>query len=266
MCLGSTINIEALSSHNIAAALLPEVRAQLPQLLIFDELNSTNDYLLEYAQTHTENAVCLAERQTAGRGRFERRWISPPGANLYFSLLWHFPKTLSFLGLNLVVGCAIVEAISSVLSMEGLQLKWPNDVLWQAKKLAGVLIEIVNGKTTVIGIGINIHMPAAAAEDIQKPWSDLRMATGQVISRSVLTSALLNHLVTHLQRFATEGAGYLVDDWYRYDILRGLSVRVQLPDEVVCGIAQGVNAQGQLILRDERGIDRAIFSGEASLI
>lgn len=262
---------DSLNAQTIIAHTSRAHRGQLPQILTFNELSSTNDYLLKNAAHFGNEAVfCLAEQQTAGRGRLGRTWISPAAANIYASLLWHFhlPRT-QLAGLNIVIGISIVDAIRSITNAPDLMLKWPNDVYSQDKKLAGILIEIAgesNGiSSVVIGIGINVHMPDTAANDIHKPWIDLHTITGKAISRNQLAGALVEHLLVNLQQFQRVGTREFCNKWKSLDYLFGKQVSITTGVNSSSGIAKGIDEQGQLLL-DSAGIITPVTAGEASVL
>ena len=127
--------------------------------------------------------VCTAEQQTAGRGRRGREWISPFGRNLYVSTVWEFTQGAAALeGLSLAVGVAVAQALKG-LGLPEVQLKWPNDIQHEGKKLGGVLLEMVGDASrqcqVVVGIGVNVAMPGAAANAIDQAWTDIsRMTAG----------------------------------------------------------------------------------------
>lgn len=262
---------DLLDAQKIIAHTTPAQRAQLPQILTFSELSSTNDYLIKNAAHFgNETVFCLAEEQTAGRGRLGRIWVSPTTSNIYASLLWHFQLQLNQLaGLNIVIGISIVEAIQSITAAPDLMLKWPNDVYWQDKKLAGILIEIAgesNGiSSVVIGIGINVRMPDAAANDIHKPWIDLHTITGKAICRNQLAGALVEHLLVNLQQFQQHGTNDFCNKWKKMDYLFGKQISITTGNNSTRGVAQGINEQGQLLL-DSAGIITPIAAGEASVL
>ncbi len=263
---------ELLDTHKIIAHTTPALRAQLPQLLTFNELPSTNDYLLKHAAHFAHNTVaCFAEQQTAGRGRLGRAWVSPYAANIYLSLLWHFSLTINQLaGLNMVIGISIIETIQSITTAPDLMLKWPNDVYWRDKKLAGILIDLAgesNGvSSTVIGIGINVNMPDSAADDINKPWVDLHTITAKTISRNQLAGVLVERLLINLQQFQKHGTSEFCEKWKALDYLFGKQISISTATNSISGIAQGINEQGQLLLLTTSSVITPISAGEASVL
>lgn len=260
---------ELLDGERIRAGLAPAVQTQLDGLQIHFSLDSTNRHLMQHAsalpgQIH----ACLAERQTAGRGRHGRPWISPFGQNIYLSLLWRAPVGPEMLGgVSLLVGAALVQALER-LGAEGIGLKWPNDLLWRGRKLAGVLLELA-GETAgpcqlVTGVGLNMRMDKAAAADIDQPWVDLATVMGKPMSRNRVVSAVLDTLVPALLAFPHTGLAPHLLTWRRFDLLQGRAVHLSLPDRTVVGTARGVDETGALLLDGEDGRKR-YFSGEVSV-
>lgn len=261
--------IEFLHADTLRSRLPASVQAAIPSLEIFTELDSTNTYLKTRAQEGAPcGAVCLAETQRAGRGRLGRIWVSPFACNLYLSLMWRFaagPAALA--GLSLVAGVALVQALKNFMP-QGLGLKWPNDVQWQGRKLAGVLIEIAGESAgpshAVIGIGINVRMPDAAAQEIGQPWTDLARSLGETPSRNTLAAAVLESQIESLRIFEREGLAPFQEAWREHDVMAGKSVQLHLPTGVIHGKAQGIDDSGALMLLvgDEL---RRFASGEISL-
>lgn len=261
--------LEFLRTEVLRAQLSPAVQAQIPRLDLFTEIDSTNTYLKSLALDGAPSgAACLAEGQRAGRGRLGRAWVSPFACNLYLSLLWRFdagPAALT--GLSLVAGVALVRALSGLLP-QGLGLKWPNDVQWQGRKLAGVLIEMAGESAgpshAVIGIGVNVRMPDESAAEIAQPWTDLTRCLGEPPSRNALAAAVLEELVVALRHFEAEGLQPFLDAWRTHDAVAGKAVQLHLPNGVIEGRARGIDESGALVLQvgDEL---RRFASGEISL-
>lgn len=204
-------------------------------------------------------SVCLAEHQRAGRGRRGRAWVSPLGANLYLSMLWRFAEGLGALaGLNLAVGVAVREALAT-LGLARAGLKWPNDVVVDGRKIAGVLVEAGgqwNGPChAFIGVGVNWSMPQVAATAIDQPWTDVRQAAGVPVSRNLGAATLLARLRAALGKFEQVGAEAALEQWHEHDILRGREVVVRDAGAAWTGIAQSVDAGGRLwVLREGEGL------------
>jgi BirA family biotin operon repressor/biotin-[acetyl-CoA-carboxylase] ligase len=208
----------------------------------------------------------VAEVQTAGRGRAGRSWLSEPGASLTFSIAWPFHQTpQALLGLPLAIGVALATALQSV--DVPVQLKWPNDVLKDSKKLAGVLVETATHGTTtwaVIGIGLNLLMPVALETRIGHAVADATWLAQ--MDRNQLLGILLSHQADCLQQFSSAGLTPFVEPWNALHAY--LAQHVNLIDHGVIvrkGIALGINASGCLLLQDESGAVHPIMVGDVSL-
>ncbi len=237
---------------------------------LIDIAVSTNTLLLERAQSGAPaGTVIAAEWQTHGRGRRGRAWHSALGAALTFSLLWRFQQGAGFLaGLSLAVGVAASRALSS-LGVRDAALKWPNDVLWRGRKLAGILIEVhgdmLGPSAAVIGIGLNCRLPDALRERIDQPAVDLAEAGGAPPDRNRALAVMLLELERVLVTFAADGFAPVRDEWHRRHVHQGKTVRLVLPDgSAIDGLAAGVAEDGSLFL-DTRSGRRRFHSGEVSL-
>lgn len=235
-------------------------------LTVLDHCESTNTALARQAEAGAPHgSVLLAEWQSAGRGRFDRRWSSVPGAGLTFSVLWRFEKGTPLAGLSLVVGLAIADALR-VLGLREVRLKWPNDVLVRRRKLAGVLTEMrgdmLGPCAAVIGVGLNVRLPQATIDAIDQPVIDLARSGLDTLDRNAILAALLSGLASALERFAREGFAPFRREWQAHCASLHRSVRVVLPDgAVVHGTMLGVDTQGALRI-DVGGQTRRVFSGE----
>jgi len=262
--------LELLAADRIQAALADSARSWVSGIEVHERLDSTNTHLLHRAQDGLPGGwVCLAEYQSAGRGRRGRAWVSPFAANLYLSLLWRFTLEAALLsGLSLAVGVALLRTLTGM-GISELGLKWPNDVLWRRHKLAGVLLEF-GGESSgpchiVAGIGLNVAMPRNAECTIDQPWVDLRSIVGPgQLSRNRLAARLISELVNAFIQFEQAGFAPFREDWARYDLARDRPVTLQLPTTTLSGIARGVDATGALLLETATGI-RPFLGGEISL-
>ena len=242
-------------------------------LEVVDEIDSTSTELMRRIGRRDIHGVALAaEWQTAGRGRRGRVWTAIVGGSLLFSLGWRFEQGAGFLaGLSLAVGVAVARALDAE-GFAGVALKWPNDLIHRHLKFGGILIEL-NGdalgpSTTVIGIGLNVRLPAAARKDIAQPVTDLASIAGRkgpAIDRNRLFARLLAELAAVLRQYANEGFAPFGAEWQHRHAYQGKVVRLLLPDgATVTGKVAGVDASGALVLAD--GPRRARFlSGEISL-
>jgi BirA family biotin operon repressor/biotin-[acetyl-CoA-carboxylase] ligase len=262
--------LELLSHDAILQHLGAAGRAGLARLDLFDDIASTNAYLLELAkQGELSGYACGAEQQHAGRGRRGREWVSPPGGNIYLSLLWCFQSGVAQLGgLSLAMGLAVTRALADIGLAEA-RLKWPNDILVGQRKLAGVLLEMTGEAagpcSVVIGIGLNVRAPAGLMAGIEQPWTDLAsVLPGRTLPRNRLVGRLLEHMIDVIRQFEQQGFQSLQPEWNRRDACADQPVELQLPDRRVRGIARGVDTSGALLLLHDDAVQR-FHSGEISL-
>lgn len=266
--------LDLLSAPAIEQELVPAARALLTQLEICPVIDSTNAHALRNSIERGAGYVCLAEYQAAGRGRRGRTWVSPFGKNIYLSLVWGFDGGAAELeGLSLAVGVAIVDALK-ISGVQGLELKWPNDVLWQRRKLAGILLEMTGDPAgvcqVVIGIGINVFMPKDVANAIDQPWIDLYSISQSLnlpttsCRRNPLIAALLSQLLPLLQDYKTTRFAAYRNRWEALNAYAGRSVDIHLPNKTVSGKMLGVGDTGALRLQTAAG-EELFYGGEVSL-
>jgi len=264
--------LELLDRQRIDTELTPAAQNAICKIDVFNQIDSTNTYLLRQVDAH--GRVCLAESQTAGRGRRGRDWFSPFARNLYFSLGWSFEGGLSSLeGLSLAIGVGISRALCE-LGVSGVQLKWPNDLLCEEKKLAGILIEVTGDPTgscmAVIGVGLNVDMTGVAVgtEQVSQPWVDLHaIASKQQLSlpgRNQLVAGILNHLVPILANYSRDRFKPYRVEWDSLCAFAGREVVITNGVQQSRGVLLGANDQGALRLL-ERDVEQLYFGGELSL-
>lgn len=265
------VPIELLALTNIERELSDEAKSLLGELMLLDEVHSTNQFLMDGRNSKWPNgSVCVAEMQTRGRGRQGRSWVSPFGQNIYLSVLWRFDGGLAALsGLSLACGVAATRALNG-LGVPGIGLKWPNDLLWQGRKLGGILVE-VHGETegsytAVIGMGINFQMDQALSRQIDQPWADVVSIHPQAKGhRNELLARVMNEVLPMLARYQDTGLAPYLDEWSQLDCLKQRPVQLTNGQNVREGIAQGINAAGELLLRDAGGELHRVNAGEVSL-
>lgn len=253
-----------LNKSAILAKLPPELGAALRAIHIFPSLDSTNTWLLE--KPNTCFSICLAEEQTAGRGRRGRVWQSPKSGNIYFSLRWCFEQVPANYGcLGLVVGVTVAEALADY-GLQGQMIKWPNDIYYQGRKLGGILLQTAQPlQQVVIGIGLNTSMPAELGANIDQAWCDLSEILQQGIDRNRLIAAILKQLIPALQAFPHFNMQNFKQQWQRWDWLDQQPVQVNTGNEVWQGKACGLDEQGQLQVALADGSRRAFSSAEVSV-
>ncbi|MEZ5535174.1 MAG: biotin--[acetyl-CoA-carboxylase] ligase [Thiolinea sp.] len=252
-----------LSREAIIAALPAALHADLGEVHVFPELPSTNEWLLEQGAC---GDVCLAEMQTAGRGRRGRSWQSPPQKNIYFSLRWCFEVVPDFYGsLSLQVGLAVAQALQDA-GLQGHGLKWPNDIYYQGRKLGGILLQTAQPlQQVVIGIGLNVNMQATDVEGIDQPWCSLTDILGRSLDRNGLVALLLQHLVPALQQFPDRDSEKFIQNWQQWDILTGKQVNIHTGQQILAGQVQGIDPQGQLDVLLNSGEQQYFSSADVSV-
>lgn len=243
--------------------------AYLSGIDVMQTIDSTNAYLMaQPAPPLGRGRACLAEHQTAGRGRRGREWVSGYGRNLMLSLAWTFDLPMARLsGLSLAAGVALASALHKQ-GVAGLALKWPNDLYLGGRKLAGLLVE-VSGEASgpsrvVIGVGINLHMDPATATHIDQPWADLRAPLGDCPPRNRLAGGIIASLIDACQRYGAHGLTPFLAAWRRYDLFLGRQVQLQLGEQRIHGRYVGLNDDGSLLLDTTEG-RRSFAGGEVSL-
>lgn len=260
--------VELLDREAICAALPDDTADRLEHLYILQQVDSTNRYLMQQKMSAGEFVACLAEGQTAGRGRRGRDWQSPYGRNIYLSLLWRLPFGVEALaGFGLAVGVAVLRVVHQA-GVAQARLKWPNDIIVGARKLAGILLE-VSGETSgtgkvVIGIGLNVQMPASAAHAIEQPWIDMNSVLSTRPSRNVLAASLITQLCRATDDFKRDGLDAFLDTWRQYDGLNNRAVVLETGGQCVEGICRGVDVNGALMLEHDGSMTR-YQSGDVSI-
>ena len=236
---------------------------------LFASLDSTNRRLKEIPRDKAID-VCCSETQTEGRGRFGRHWHSPFGENIYSSYRCHFDCDLSHLsGLSLVVSLAVLATLDDVGIHDDIHVKWPNDILWQDKKLCGNLIEVVaesnSSADIIIGIGLNVNSITTEQVLPDKPWCSLYDITQHYTDRNTLIARTIIRLNQFLNEFMLQGFAAFMTRWHQVDYLQGHVITVSHHASSLTGRAAGVNALGQLLLIDNEGITHYLSSGDTSL-
>lgn len=256
----------SLSADAIAAA--AGAGASEVAVDIVSETASTNADLLARIGQLRQPTLLVAASQTAGRGRAGRAWMSDAGASLTFSLAWPLRRPMRELaGLPLAIGVALAETLAQL--DVPVRLKWPNDLLLDDAKLAGILIETALEKSgdqqvwAVIGIGMNLALPPALAQQIGRAAAVLPPAVAQ--DRDGLLGRLLAGLATALRRFDREGFSGFMARWNDLHAWRGQTVQIIDQGRVELeGVANGVDEQGRLLVMTANGM-APVLAGDVSL-
>ncbi|MCP5090037.1 MAG: biotin--[acetyl-CoA-carboxylase] ligase [Gammaproteobacteria bacterium] len=231
--------------------------AKLGDLEIFAEIASTNSYLMQQpAPLPGQTRVAATDNQTAGRGRHGRTWQSPPGSGLCLSMAYTFATQPANLpALTLAIGLGVVNAMQA-LSVTGIQLKWPNDLVFMNGKLGGILSEAQaqagDAVTVVAGIGLNIDLGERADFRVETDGPlravDLKRHVANLPDRNRIAAMLVSGMSKTFVDYEVGGFGQVADRWSRYDWLLGRELTVDLAERQLSGIGAGVADDGALLI------------------
>ena len=258
----------SLDAESIENAVKQTAGAWLENLEVFAEIDSTNSYLMQAATPASGKAlVAVANKQTAGRGRHGKAWDSPPGSGVLLSIAYSFsPSPANLPALTLALGLAAIDALEA-LGAEGVQLKWPNDLVADDGKLGGILTEVRQqsnkGATVVAGIGMNIDYEREP--DGESGWTSKSANLKQVLPKLPENETIITQLVEYLLKgfvaFDESGFEPLSERWSRYDWLLGRELTVGGTAGQVKGVGAGIGADGALLVESEMHGMQRITSG-----
>lgn len=257
--------LDLLDTGAIREELSPDNSARLDQLILRQTVDSTNSVLAGYRDGAVR--ACLAECQTAGRGRAGRIWVSPFAANLYLSVAYELsaPKA-PVATVSLAVGVAMAEVLSA-LGVAAVGVKWPNDLWIGRDKVGGILTEARaeagGGARLIVGLGLNVAMPRSA-DGISQPWARLADHLPQPCSRSMLAGRCLDAVLGALATFERAGFEPFVARWAAFDRVAGRAVDLVDGEHRRAGMARGIGADGSLRIEFE-GREQAVYAGDVSL-
>ena len=220
----------------------------------FDSIESTNLFLSNRPFTNKVQ-LCLAREQTQGKGQYGRQWESQKDSSILFSIRRNFPQECDLNGLSLVVGLAIVKVLEKECLVEGFKIKWPNDIYFEGKKLAGVLLESQiqsKNQSVVIGVGINYALDQSMIFEI--PWTDLAKITKTLPDIKLLTAEIINNILVMSEHFSAFGFDDFQSDWKRYDMLQGKRVKCTDLKDSFEGEVLGVSSKGALKIFTKDGV------------
>ncbi len=240
---------------------------------LYQAIGSTNDEARRLAQGRApEGLLVVAETQTAGRGRAGRRWITPPGSALAFSLVLRpAVSAAQAVRLTMLAGLAVCEAIEQVADVPA-TLKWPNDILVAGQKTAGILVESIGQPAdsqqsldfAVVGIGINVDAAPPAA-DVDFPATALSAQAGRPLDRLILLRAILQRMEARYPAVAAPDAAALYHDWAARLVWLGERVVVRMPAGEITGQAEGADPDGALVVVLETGERIRVLAGDVRL-
>ncbi len=258
-----------LDKDQIVSVIASSQSGALDALHLLPTVGSTNDYIAQHPASSAGSCIaCIAEQQTAGRGRRGRNWVSIFGQNIYLSLGYSFNLPLTQLsGLSIAAGVSLAQ----VLDRHGLQqhaLKWPNDIHSSGRKLAGILVDasgdMEGPSRAIIGIGLNMRLDRKAAAGIDQPWTDLSSEMTELPDRNQLAGDILSSLIEACQTYEAKGLQPFLRAWQTFDKYQGLKIDLHQGREIISGRYIGLADDGGLILETSGG--RQIFyAGEVSM-
>jgi BirA family biotin operon repressor/biotin-[acetyl-CoA-carboxylase] ligase len=242
------------------------------EIHILKSTGSTNSLLMDRRESGVTRAIAVSDTQTAGRGRMGRAWHSPPGRNIYMSMLLplRLPPARSP-SITLVAGLSVAVSIEHAAGVY-LQVKWPNDLFGNGKKVVGILAEMVaeldETRSVVIGVGVNVNMKQEEFPgEISSSATSLRELAGKTLDRVPLAAMIAENLGDDLARFERAGLTPFLEEWGNRSYLRGKRVAIRIGKEWIEGEVAGVHSElGALLVRDDDGRDREILSGDIKVI
>jgi BirA family biotin operon repressor/biotin-[acetyl-CoA-carboxylase] ligase len=237
---------------------------------IFESIASTHLYCRQGEKDNKIN-IALAEAQTAAIGRFARPWIAPFAKNIYFSMRYPFNKDVSELaGLSLLIGLSLQQTLQNELGIKSLKLKWPNDILHEGKKLAGVLMDVdaeANGRChVIISFGLNVNFIKNQQAKIAQPWTSLQKITKVTYDRNKLLYKIINDLEKNITCFNEKGLTPFLETWEKNDYLQHKAITLKNFDKTIKGVVLGINKYGHLVLQQKNGVILECSSGDTTLL
>jgi BirA family biotin operon repressor/biotin-[acetyl-CoA-carboxylase] ligase len=238
---------------------------------VFEETTSTNDVVEKLARDGVKEGVAVfAESQTQGRGRLGRKWTSPARKGLWFSVLLR-PELRPQQATRLTVASAtaLVRAIHQTTGLKP-EIKWPNDILFGERKVAGILTELAaepdRVKHVILGIGVNVNLsPGDFPVELRRQATSLRMETGHPVSRAELAAGLLREIDDVYSQICAGGFGTVADEWEANCSTLGHRVAIHIGDRQLRGRAEALGDDGELLLRTDHGHLERIVGGDLSL-
>jgi len=225
----------------------------------FESIESTNSYLSDTPYSNLPQ-LCVTREQTKGKGQYGREWIAQKDGSIIFSIRKSFTEDTNISGLSLVVGLAIIKALETECRLFGFQIKWPNDIYFGDKKLAGILMEnsfYDNKQYVLIGVGVNFKLMDKL--EIDAPWTDLSRVVKQLPNFQQITTSIINNILKMSEDFETNGLSNLLNHWESYDMLKGVKIKSKESNQEFHGVIDGINHQGALRVITEDGV-RELYS------
>ena len=220
----------------------------------FESIDSTNSYLAS-TKYSTKPQICITREQTKGKGQHGRNWVSQKDGSIIFSMRKSFNEGMNLNGLSLIAGMAIIKSIEAECQLSGLKIKWPNDIYYGDKKLAGILMENTHYKSNqlvLIGVGINYQL--VDTNEIDEPWVDLSRILNKLPNFQQLTAKIINNILFFLEDFQINGLSNLLSEWHHYDMLKGVRIKFRESNIELQGQIDGITHQGALKVLTKDGV------------
>jgi BirA family transcriptional regulator, biotin operon repressor / biotin---[acetyl-CoA-carboxylase] ligase len=238
----------------------------------FAEIDSTNSYARRLAEHGArEGELVISESQTHGRGRLARQWVSPPKVNLYFSVILR-PNFVPARAPQITLMAAVALAETLQLFLPGAPvIKWPNDILVNGRKLAGILTEVSCGaervEFVILGIGVNVNYPLELMpEEIRQSATSILIESQNKIRREDFLRRLIQDLDRCYGEFEENGFAVLAPRWEAYFGFRGQRMRIELSDQVMFGTAKGIDQDGALLIEDDHRKLQRVIAGDVTAL
>ncbi|MBI5055698.1 MAG: biotin--[acetyl-CoA-carboxylase] ligase [Nitrospirae bacterium] len=243
------------------------------EVIFLESTTSTNDTAIETGRQreNPEGIVVVADTQTHGKGRMGRTWISPPGVNLYFTVLLKppfLPQNASIL--TLVAAVAVASAIRENTKLPA-EIKWPNDIMINGKKAGGILLDMKSGKDKInliaVGVGLNVNMSLNEFPDeIRQSATSIKIETGSPVDRVELLAKILEELERCYKIILQGDKRALINEWIRLNCTIGQKVKVQDQYRIMTGVAENINENGELVLRLSDGGVETLSAGDVTIL
>ena len=224
------------------------------QCYFFESIDSTNSYLAS-TKYSTKPQICITREQTKGKGQHGRNWVSQKDGSIIFSMRKSFNEGMNLNGLSLIAGMAIIKSIEAECQLSGLKIKWPNDIYYGDKKLAGILMENTHYKSNqlvLVGVGINYQL--VDTNEIDEPWVDLSRILNTLPNFQQLTAKIINNILFFLEDFQINGLSSLLSEWDHYDMLKGVRIKFREANIELQGQIDGITHQGALKVLTKDGV------------
>jgi len=261
-----TDSVIPLSENKIKKKLNTSIEQEIEHLVVLYQTNSTNKTILKQVSKQSFS-VLVTEYQTAGQGRRSKQWHSPLAANLYMSVQFTLQNTKNAQLLPLLTAISICNALKNI-DVTGLQIKWPNDIYFKGKKLAGILVECQHkpklGSIFVIGIGLNVNMKRN--DTIDQEWTSLSYVKNKCFNRNQIISEILNELVLQCRQLDMLNLDLFMEQWKLYDYLYEKQILVNDNNQTLNAIAHGISKDGALLIKERKNSElRKLYSAEVSI-